>query len=42
MSKAIFQPLSSYTEYPLEEMKQRCEGWELSQRLIIFLNSLKT
>lgn len=23
MSKAIFQPLSSYTEYPLEEMKQR-------------------
>src|SRR5512138_1091927 len=23
MSKAIFQPLSSYIEYPLEEMKQR-------------------
>lgn len=23
MPKAIFQPLSSYTEYPLEEMKQR-------------------
>lgn len=23
MSEAIFQPLSSYTEYPLEEMKQR-------------------
>jgi iodotyrosine deiodinase len=23
MSKAIFKPLSSYTEYPIEEMKQR-------------------
>lgn len=23
MSKAIFEPLSSYTEYPIEEMKQR-------------------
>ena len=27
MSKAIFQPLSSYIEYPVEEMKQRARAF---------------
>ena len=27
MSKAIFQPLSSYIEYPIEEMKQRARAF---------------
>jgi len=29
MSKAIFQPLSSYIEYPIEEMKQRAIDFRL-------------
>ena len=27
MSKAVFQPLSSYIEYPIEEMKQRATAF---------------